>query len=130
VGTTLEFTEKEADLIGSKDILALSTVSQDGWPHCVPVSYVYLAGKFYVPAGPKSKKIRNLMRNERATILVSDDESESGVMMESETTILTGSKSRKFKDYMRRAKGWQNDETMAIIVLSPLRKASWFLKGK
>jgi hypothetical protein len=51
-------------------------------------------------------------------------------MMESETTILTGSKSRKFKDYMRRAKGWQNDETMAIIVLSPLRKASWFLKGK
>ena len=60
---SLEFTRKEAYLIESNDVLALSTVSQNGWPHCVPVSYVYLDGRFYVPASSKSKKIRNLRRN-------------------------------------------------------------------
>jgi general stress protein 26 len=124
----LEFTKREVGLIGSKDIIALSTVGQRGWPHCVPVSYVYLDGKFYVPARSKSKKIQNLRRNHRATVLVDDVETESGVMMECDPKILTGVKAKKFRDYMRRVKGWQNDETTLIIVLTPLRKASWFLK--
>ncbi len=124
----MEFTDREASLIGSKDILALATVSQHGWPHCVPVSYVHLDGKFYVPASAKSKKIRNLRQNHRATILVDDDETESGVMIECEPKILTGAKAKKFRDYMRRVKGWQNDETTVIIVLTPMKKASWFLK--
>ncbi len=124
----MEFTRKEADLIGSKDILALSTVSQNGWPHCVPVSYVYLDGKFYVPASSKSKKIRNLRQNHRATILVDDDETESGLMVECEPKILSGANSKNFRDYMRRVKGWQNDETTFMIVLTPMRKANWFFK--
>jgi len=87
----LEFTRKEANLVESNDLLSLSTVSQNGWPHCVPVSYVYLDRKFYVPASSKSKKIRNLRQNHRATILVDDDQTESGLMMECEPKILTGS---------------------------------------
>ena len=126
----MEFTKKEANLIASKDLLVLSTVSRNGWPHCVPVSYVYLNAKFYVPASRKSKKIRNLMQNQIATILVDDDESESGVMMESEAKILTGTKGQEFGDYMRGSKGWQIDKTTVIIVLRPLRKTSWFLKDK
>ena len=126
----MEFTRREARLIGSKDILALSTASQNGWPHCVPVSYVYLNYRFYVPASSKSKKIRNLRQNHRATILVDDAESESGVMMECEPKILIGAKAKKFRDYMRRVKGWQSDATTVVIVLTPLRKASWFLKDR
>ena len=126
----LDLTKREASLIGSKDILALSTVSQHGWPHCVPVSYVHLDGKFYAPASSKSKKIRNLRQNHRATILVDDAETESGVMMECEPKILIGAKATKFRDYMRRVKGWRNDATTVIIVLTPLRKASWFLKSR
>ncbi len=124
----MEFTGKEANLIKSNDLFMLSTVSQNGWPHCVPVSYVYLDGKFYAPASSKSKKIRNLRQDHRATILVDDDETESGVMMECEPKILTGAKAKKFRDYMRRVKGWRNDETTVIIVLTPMRKASWFLR--
>jgi general stress protein 26 len=124
----LEFTGREAGLIGSKDILALSTVGSRGWPHCVPVSYLYLDGKFYIPASSKSKKVRNLRQNHRATIMVDDDDTESGVMMECEPKILTGAKAKKFRDHMRRVKGWQNDEFTVIIVLTPMKKASWFLK--
>ena len=126
----LDLTKREASLIISKDILALSTVSQHGWPHCVPVSYVYLDGKFYIPASSRSKKIQNLRRNHRATILVDDAKTESGVMMECEAKILTGTKAKKIRDYMRRVKGWQSDATTVIIVLTPLRKASWFLKSR
>ncbi len=126
----MEFTGREAGLISSKDILALSTVSHHGWPHCVPVSYVYLDGKFYIPASSRSKKNRNLRQNHRATILVDDAETESGVMMECEPKILIGAKAKKFRDYMRRIKGWQNDATTVIIVLTPTRKASWFLKSR
>jgi hypothetical protein len=122
VRPSLEFTGREAGLIGSKDILALSTVSQHGWPHCVPVSYVYRDDKFYVPASSKSRKVRNLLQNRRATILIDDVETESGVMMECNPKILTGVKAKKFRDYMRRVKGWQNDKTTVVIVLKPIRK--------
>ncbi len=128
MGSSLEFTGREAGLIGSKDILALSTFSQHGWPHCVPVSYVYLEDKFYVPASSKSKKIRNLRQNHRATILVDNAETESGVMLECESKIFTGAKAKKFRDYMKKVKGWQNDEITVVIALTPMRKASWFLK--
>ena len=50
------------------------------------------------------------------------------MVMECEPKILSGAKAKKFRDYMRRVKGWQNDETIVIIVLTPLRKASWFFK--
>jgi general stress protein 26 len=126
----LKFTRREAGLIGSKDILALSTISLHGWPHSVPVSYLYLDRKFYIPANSESKKIRNLRQNPRATILVDDEETESGVIMECEPKILTGAKAKKFRDHMRKVKGWQNDATTVIIVLTPLRKASWFLKSR
>src|SRR5438309_6901337 len=66
--------------------------------------------------------------NHRATIMLDDVETESGVMIECEPKILTGAKAKKFRDRMRRVMGWQNDETTFIIVLTPKRKARWFLK--
>ena len=125
--STLDLTKREVSLISSKDILALSTVSQHRWPHCVPVSYVYLDGKFYIPASSGSKKIRNLRQNHRATIMVDDTETESGVMIECKAKILTGAKAKKIRDYMKKVKGWQNAKTTVIILLAPTRKASWFL---
>ena len=55
---------------------------------------------------------------------------ESAVMMECESEILSGTGGQKLKDYMRRVKGWQNDDTTVIIVLTPLRKASWIQSMK
>ena len=50
---------------------------------------------------------------------------ESTVMMECESEVLSGTGGQKLKDYMRKVKGWQNDDTTVIIVLTTLRKASW-----
>ena len=126
----LNFTTKELNLIASKDILVLSTISANGWPHSVPVSYVQIDGEFYVPANQRSKKVRNLKRNEKVSVMIHDEESESGVMLECRSRILGEEKTRELKEYMRRVKGWQNDTTTVVIALRTIRKTIWFLKEK
>jgi len=121
-------TEREMALILSRDVCRLSTISSNGWPHVVPVSYAYLRRKFYIPTDRRTKKVRNLAKNSNATIVVDDERLEHGVMIECSSKILEGSKAQPLRDYMRKVKRWQNDETTAVIELTPSRKASWFLK--
>jgi general stress protein 26 len=125
----MELTEEEKTLIDSHDICRISTIGFDNaWPHCVPVGYVHLNQLFYVPADRNSKKIRNLVKNKKATILVDDAGTESGVMLECETNLLNGEEAEPFLDYMKITKGWQNDLATTIIQLKPLQKSSWFKK--
>lgn len=119
---------RERNLVTSKDIGRLSTVSVNGWPHSIPVGYVYLDGKLYVPSSASTKKVRNLIKNAKATIVIDDELKEHGVMIECDPKILKGTKAEALRKYMRRVKGWQNDESTVIVELKPLRKASWFLK--
>jgi general stress protein 26 len=121
-------TDREMALILSKDVCRLSTISSNGWPHIVPVSHVYRRGKFYIPTDRGAKKVRNLAKNSNATIVVDDERLEHGVMIECSSKIIEGNKAQPLRDYMRKVKRWQNDETTAIIELTPSRKASWFLK--
>src|SRR2546425_6822871 len=124
----LVLADREMALILSRDICRLSTISSNGWPHIVPVSYVYLRGKFYNPTDRRARKVRNLAKNNKATIVVDDERLEHGVMIECSSKIIEGNKAQPLRDYMRKVKRWQNDETTAIIELTPSRKASWFLK--
>ena len=118
---------QESVLVRSNNLCRLATKSSSGWPHCVPVSYVYIKGKFFVPANRASRKVRNIERNPKATILIDEGESkEHGLMIECDTTVLYGSSASKMREYMRRVKHWQNDARTVIIRLNPLRKASWF----
>jgi general stress protein 26 len=80
------------------------------------------------PTARRSKKVRNLAKNSNATIVVDDERLEHGVMIECSSKIIEGRKAQPQRDYMRKVKRWQNDETTAIIELTPSRKASWFLK--
>jgi general stress protein 26 len=125
---SLVLTDREMALIVSRDICRLSTISSNGWPHIVPVSYVYLRGKFYIPTARRAKKVRNLAKNSNATVVVDDEHLEHGVMIECSSKILKGNKAQPLREYMRKVKRWQNDETTAVIELTPSRKASWFLK--
>jgi general stress protein 26 len=106
----------------------MSTVSSNGWPHIVPVSYVYLLGKFYVPTNPRTAKVRNLARREKATIVVDDELREHGVMIECSSSILRGVRAQLLIDRMRKVKRWQMGDSTVVIQLTPRRKVSWFLK--
>ena len=120
--------DRERSLVLSKDIGRLATISSDGWPHSIPVGYLYLHGKFYVPSAPNTKKIRNLKKNMKATLVIDDEDTEHGLMIECNSKILEGIKAERFKRYMREVKRWQNNETTVVIELNPHRKVSWFPK--
>ncbi len=119
---------RERHLILSKDVCRLSTISPNGWPHSVLVGYVYLHGKFYVPSSRQAKKVRNLAKNPKATMVIDDERTERGAMVECSSKVLDGGGAEPFREYMRRVKGWNNDENTVVIELSPLRKASWCLR--
>jgi len=124
----VKFSEKEKEMIEANDFCRLATVSANGWPHCVPVGYVYVGGAFYLPALRSSKKVLNLRRSKKSTILIDEEKSESGVMIECESRLLEGVEAERLRRFMRDSKGWQNDETTVVIRLEPIRKAGWFLK--
>jgi hypothetical protein len=60
--------------------------------------------------------------------MVDDENTERGVMVECDSSIIEGDAAEPFRLYMRKAKGWENDEGTLIIKLTPRRKTSWFLK--
>jgi nitroimidazol reductase NimA-like FMN-containing flavoprotein (pyridoxamine 5'-phosphate oxidase superfamily) len=84
------FSRREARLIEAKDVCRLSTISSNGWPHSVPVGYVYHRGKFYVPSSKDAKKVVNLARNAKATLVIDDELKEHGVMIECTARVLRG----------------------------------------
>lgn len=122
------FSRREARLIEAKDVCRLSTISSNGWPHSVPVGYVYHRGKFYVPSSKDAKKVVNLARNAKATLVIDDELKEHGVMIECTARVLRGLAAERLIEHMRNVKGWKNDNSTVVIELSPIRKASWFLK--
>ncbi len=124
----LEFSPREKRLIDSKDLCRLATIDSSGWPHNVPVSYLYDRGLFYIPANKNSAKVLNIRELPKATILIDDDEAEAGVMATCGAKMLRSRDAERWKRFMREVKHWQNDEDTIVIMLRPLRKTSWFLK--
>ena len=115
-------------LIASKDLCCISTISSNGWPHLVPVSYAYQDEMFYIPASRSSKKVRNLRRNPKATILIDEEESESGVLIECKAAILQNDEAKNLREFMRTERGWRNDETTVVLALRPLKRIFWSLR--
>ena len=122
-----KLTRRESDLVRSNDLCRLATNSSSVWPHIVPLGYVFLSGLFHIPAKKGSRKVRNLERDPMATLLIDEGEDrEHGLMIECSSKVLYDQSANAMRKYMRRVKGWQNDENTVIIRLKPLRKTSWF----
>jgi len=122
-------TSRERSIVSSADIGRLGTISKNGWPHVVPVGYVFSGNAFYVATDEDAVKMRNVRRLPRATLVIDDEEKEHGVMLECEVEVLPVKAAERWRRYMREVKGWRNDRSTAVIRLKPRRKASWFLKG-
>jgi PPOX class probable F420-dependent enzyme len=67
----IKLTEVEiADFMDEQRILNVSTVGRDGWPHMTALWYVMRDSEPWVWTYAKSQKVRNLERDDRATLLV------------------------------------------------------------
>jgi general stress protein 26 len=124
--TRIAFSPAELRLVRRHDVCRIATVSRGGWPHCVPVGYLYKNGRFYIPANKKSKKVRNLRTHSRACIVI-DDAQENVLMIQGRVEIVEGREFLKFKQWMTAKTGWTlgRESDGAILVLKPSKKARW-----
>jgi len=84
-------TEAEvASFLGEQRVVICATNGVRGWPHLMPLWYVVRERELWAWTYAKSQKVRNLERDDRATLQVEDGEQYHelrGVMIEAHTVI-------------------------------------------
>jgi PPOX class probable F420-dependent enzyme len=130
-----------ADFLQEERTLVCATAGKRGWPHLMPLWYVLREGEIWAWSYAKSQKVRNLERDERATLQVEAGEQYQelrGVMIEARARIhrdagLVAELGRRI--YERYGAGAPGDEFMDVVRAQaakrvalqfvPLRVASW-----
>jgi nitroimidazol reductase NimA-like FMN-containing flavoprotein (pyridoxamine 5'-phosphate oxidase superfamily) len=62
--------EEAAAFLGDQRVMICATNGHDGWPHLMPLWYVIRDGELWSWTYTKSQKVRNLERDDRATLEV------------------------------------------------------------
>jgi PPOX class probable F420-dependent enzyme len=62
--------EEIADFLDEQRVINVSTIGRDGWPHLTALWYVIRDSDPWIYTYAKSQKVRNLERDDRATLLV------------------------------------------------------------
>ena len=87
----IRLTKQEvAQFLSQQRVVICATNGPRGWPHLMPLWYVIRDEEIWAWTYAKSQKVRNLERDERATLQVEDGEEYSelrGVMIEARTRI-------------------------------------------
>jgi general stress protein 26 len=133
--------EEVAGFLRDGRTLVCATAGKRGWPHLMPLWYVLREGEIWAWSYASSQKVRNLERDERATLQVEAGEQYQelrGVMIEARTLIhrdtqLVADLGREI--YERYGVGALSDESMDVVRAQaakrvalqfvPVRVASW-----
>jgi PPOX class probable F420-dependent enzyme len=62
--------DQQRELLDSERVAVVASHGPRGWPHVMPLWYVPREGRIWVWTYAKSQKVRNLERDQRATVLV------------------------------------------------------------
>jgi general stress protein 26 len=82
--------EEVAAFLAEQRVVICATNGPGGWPHLMPLWYVVRDGELWAWTYAKSQKIRNLERDDRATLQVEDGHEYQelrGVMFETRAVI-------------------------------------------
>jgi PPOX class probable F420-dependent enzyme len=61
---------EQLELLDAERVAVVTSNGHRGWPHSMPMWYVVRDGELWVWTYAKSQKVRNLERDDRATVLV------------------------------------------------------------
>jgi len=61
---------KRDEFLVTQKILRIATIDPNGYPHVVPVWYMYNSGKFYIGTNTRTKKAINLKKNKHVSFCV------------------------------------------------------------
>jgi hypothetical protein len=102
-------------------VVVCATNSTSGWPHLMPLWYVLREGELWAWTYASSQKVRNLERDDRATLVLEAGEEYQelrGVMLETrgvihrELDVVAGTGAEVFRRYGGTSLG---DEAMAAV---------------
>ena len=125
------FTKSEIRFLEKNDLGRLATISKDGMPHVVPVSYVFRDEAFLIAVDYDTRKYRNLTRNKAVAFLVDTLKPNRAVMVQGRAEIFE--EGRNFRHAYKifhkafswvRAEPWKEGEAL-FIRIRPSTKASW-----
>jgi PPOX class probable F420-dependent enzyme len=71
----IQLTPEEVDeFLAEQRVVVVATIGRDGWPHLMPLWYVVREGELWGWTYAKSQKVRNLERDDRATLQIETGE--------------------------------------------------------
>ena len=125
------FTHAEQRFLKSNEIGRLATISSDGTPHVVPVSYLFNDGAFLIAVDYDTKKFRNLKRNRRTALVVDTLRPNRGILVQGIARLIErGEAFRHTYSHFNRGFGWVRanpwkEGEAPFIRITPATKASW-----
>jgi len=87
----IKMTDEElASFLAEQRVMSVCSLSSDGWPHAIALWYVMRGSEPWIYTYGKSQKVRNLERDDRATLLVEAGEQYDelrGVMLKTRAEV-------------------------------------------
>ena len=126
-----EFTSAERHFLEKHEIARLATISAEGTPHVVPVSYVFRDNVFLIVVDYGTKKYRNLLRNSKAALVVDTSSPNRAIMIQGHAEIFEkGLEFRRAYEAFHKRFTWVradpwNEGEAPFIRIKPVKKTSW-----
>ena len=123
------FSDSETKFLKSQWVCRIATMSSDGWPHNVPVGFVFDGKSFYVTSDPGAKKLKNMGQNNHVCIVIDvPAKPRRAVMVQGVATLFErGEEFERIMDVTYRewgGKRWKEGEQVAVRI-DPTRRVSW-----
>ena len=125
------FEKNEERYLRRNEIGRLATVSNDGTPHVVPVSYLFRDNSFLIAVDYTTQKLRNLRRNRRTALVVDTLRPNRGILIQGDAKLIVrGAEFRRTYSQFYRAFGWVRADPWKegeapFVRITPTTKASW-----
>jgi nitroimidazol reductase NimA-like FMN-containing flavoprotein (pyridoxamine 5'-phosphate oxidase superfamily) len=128
---------KKTKFLKEQKILRLATVDKKGNPHLVPVWYNYVGVKFYIGTNTKTKKAKNIQKNNKVCFCVDDGvwspihgvmgNGKARLILQEDTVKKIAEKIllRYFKNMENKSAKQLLDDTNCIIEIIPSKITTW-----
>jgi len=130
----VSFTKTEERFLKNNEIGRLATISSNGTPHVVPVSYLFKDNVFLIAVDYGTRKLRNLRRNHRTALVIDALKPNRGIMIQGKGILIeSGLEFRQAYSQFYRAFGWVRADPWKegeapFVRITPETKVSWGLR--
>jgi len=128
---SVTFKRNEERYLRRHEIGRLATISSDGTPHVVPVSYLFTDSVFLIAVDYNTRKHRNLRQIRRIALVIDTLRPNRGILIQGNAKlIIRGAVFRRaYSRFYRafawvRADPWKEGEAL-FVRITPTTKASW-----